>query len=318
MDWLRVTVYTTSEGIDPVTGRLYQLGITGLEIEDEKDFKDFLENNTQYWDYVDDDLIKEKEGETCVKAYVSDDINGRELLAAINGSMQELKSIDEENAFGRLEMEVESMNTEDWANNWKAYFKPLPVGDKLLICPTWETPGAEAEGRQVLWIDPGMAFGTGGHDTTRLVLEQLQRVIIPGTAMLDVGCGSGILAIAGCLLGVKTAVGVDIDKLAVKTAIENGERNGLCSPQYTVFAGDLVDKVEGQYDLITANIVADAIIALSPAVRPFLKPGGTYIVSGIIDTREDEVVAALSAAGFTVCDRHQSSGWLCLTCTAKE
>ncbi len=309
MDWTEIQIFIDAEHTDRAADIAGMTVPYGLYIEDYRD----LERDAReiaHIDLIDEELIAKDRTRSILHIYLSPEMNPAEALSFLEERLND--------AGISHTLNTKAVREEDWANNWKAYFKPLPVGDKLLICPTWETPGTEAEGRQVLWIDPGMAFGTGGHDTTRLVLEQLQRVITPGTAMLDVGCGSGILAIAGCLLGVKTAVGVDIDKLAVKTAIENGERNGLCSPQYTVFAGDLVDKVEGQYDLITANIVADAIIALSPAVRPFLKPGGTYIVSGIIDTREREVAAALSAAGFTVCDRHQSSGWLCLTCTAKE
>lgn len=162
-----------------------------------------------------------------------------------------------------------------------------------------------------------MAFGTGGHDTTRLVLSVLENVIGDGDTLLDVGCGSGILSIAALLFGARSAFGVDIDPLAVRTAIENGAENGMTAPAYTIVEGDLVDKVNGQYDVIVANIVADAIIALSPAVHPFLKEGGTYVVSGIIDSREKDVLPALDAAGFTVTARWTSNGWICLKCTTK-
>ena len=177
-----------------------------------------------------------------------------------------------------------------------------------------ETHTYIAEGRTVLNIDPGMAFGTGGHETTRLVLEAMEAVITPDTAVLDVGCGSGILSIAALLLGAQSALAVDIDALAVKTAIENGERSGLTAPRYTVVEGDLVDKVNGQFDLVVANIVADAIIMLSPAVKPFVKNDGVYIVSGIIDTREAEVVEALNRCGFVIEHRYEQRGWLCLVC----
>lgn len=187
------------------------------------------------------------------------------------------------------------------------------MGERLLICPSWETAD-NPDHRAVLSIDPGMAFGTGGHDTTRLVLETLERHIQPGDAFLDVGCGSGILSIAACLLGAGSALGVDIDALAVKTARENGELNGLTPPRYTVLQGDLTRDVTGTYPVIAANIVADAIIALSPAVPALLTEGGVYIVSGIIDTREGDVQTALADCGFTVTERHEHGGWLCLVC----
>ena len=159
-----------------------------------------------------------------------------------------------------------------------------------------------------------MAFGTGGHETTRLVLEALESQIRPGTRFLDVGCGSGILSIAALLLGASSAVGVDIDPLAVRTAREKGELNGFSEPRLTVLEGDLVDKVSGRYAVVAANIVADAIIALSKNIPPFLEPGGAYIVSGIIDTREGDVLSALAACGFTVETRLEQGGWLCMVC----
>ena len=162
MDWIKVSIFTTSEGIEPLSGRLYQLGITGLEIEDEKDFKDFLENNKQYWDYVDDELIKEKEGETEVIAYVSDNAAGHEMLMAIRNTVAEMKQLDDENEFGRLEIHIDNMKEEDWANNWKKYFHPLEVGEKILIKPEWEELKDNTD-RIVFNINPGMSFGTGEH-----------------------------------------------------------------------------------------------------------------------------------------------------------
>ena len=214
------------------------------------------------------------------------------------------------------EVVAQTVNEEDWANNWKKYFKPLPVGEKLLICPSWEQTD-NPEGRAVLSIDPGMAFGTGGHDTTRLVLETLEQYVTEGCDFLDVGCGSGILSIAACLLGAGRAVGIDIDALAVKTAIENGELNGLTSPRYEIRLGDLAKDVSGRFPVIAANIVADAIIMLSPAIPALLAENGVYIVSGIIDTREQDVLTALDKCGFTVAERREHGGWLCMVCKRK-
>ena len=199
---------------------------------------------------------------------------------------------------------------EDWENNWKQYFHPIPVGNKLLIRPTWEDE-FDPQGRAVLNIEPGLAFGTGTHETTRLCLETLENYIKPGVTVLDIGCGSGILAIASLLLGAEKAVGVDIDALAVKTAKENGEVNNLYEPEYTVFQGNLTDKVEGKFDVVVANIVADVIIMFCADVAKFMKDCGVFITSGIIDTREQDVIDAFDKYGFKIKARHTKGGWVC-------
>lgn len=320
MNWIRVSIYTTSEGIEPVSGRLYQLGIAGLEIEDEQDFKDFLENNKQYWDYVDDDLIKEKEGETQVKAYVSDDASGRELLLAIKSTLQELKAIDEDNEFGRLEIEVDNMTEQDWANNWRQYFHPIEIGEKLMIKPEWEEL-SEPTDRIIFNIEPGMSFGTGSHYTTQLCLEALEQYIKPGIKMLDLGCGSGILSIISLLLGADEAVAVDIDPNAVDTAYQNAARNGVGKEKYTVLAGNVVtdadiqDKIsKNKYEVVAANIVADVIIGLAPKAREYMKEGGVFITSGIISDRIDDVKAALIENGFEIKEINQRKDWASIIC----
>lgn len=319
MDWIKVSIYTTSEGIEPVSGRLYQLGITGIEIDDEKDFKDFLENNKQYWDYVDEELVKEKEGETKVSAYVSDNPSGYEMLTAIKSSMAELKSLDEENEFGRLETECSTLNEEDWANNWKKYFHPMEIGEKILIKPEWEELTQDTD-RIVFNINPGMTFGTGSHYTTQLCIENLEKYITDGSTMLDLGCGSGILSIISLLLGASDAVAVDIDPNAVDIAYQNAERNNVDKSKYHVYSGNILtdeelqSKIGGKYDVVAANIVADVIIGLTPKAREYMKDGGVFITSGIIEDRVDDVKAALEQNGFTIVDIKQRKDWVSIVC----
>lgn len=320
MDWIRVTIYTSPDGIEAVTGRLYRLGIMGLEIEDEKDFKDFLENNKQYWDYVDEELLKEKHKETCVKAYVSDDVNGRELLLAIEGSMRELKASDENGEFGTLKVEADGINTEDWANNWKQYFHPMEVGEKLLIKPMWEDLDKPTD-RLVFNINPGMSFGTGSHYTTQLCIEAIEKYIKPGDKMLDLGCGSGILSIISLMLGASEAVAVDIDPNAADTAYENADMNNIDRSHYKVLTGNVVTDPDVQeeisknrYEVVAANIVADVIIGLAPKAREYMKEGGVFITSGIISDREEDVKNALSENGFEIVSVQRRKDWVSIVC----
>lgn len=320
MDWIKVTIYTSAEGIEGVTGRLYQLGITGLEIEDEQDFLEFLENNKQYWDYVDEDLMKQKHTETKVSCYVSNDMNGNELLIAIRDSMKEMKDLDDDNSYGRLEVEIENTSTEDWANNWKKYFHPMEVGEKILIKPEWEEL-TEPTDRLVFNINPGMSFGTGSHYTTQLCIEALEKYIKPGIKMLDLGCGSGILSILSLMLGAKEAVAVDIDPNAVDTAYENAQMNNIGREHYKVLSGNVVTDKEIQdiisqdkYEVVAANIVADVIMGLAPKAREYMKEGGVFITSGIIEGRQDEVKEALEENGFEIVDIRNRKDWYSIIC----
>ncbi len=304
MDWVELQLRVPASDADRAADIANMVVPYGLYIEDYSDLEQGA-REIAHIDLIDEELLKKDREQAILHLYLDPEENPAEAVAFLSE-----RFTAESIPFTALQNTVSET---DWANNWKKYFKPLPVGDKLLICPTWEQPG-EVGDRAVLSIDPGLAFGTGGHDTTRLVLEELERYVTPDTDLLDVGCGSGILSIAALLLGAKTAFGIDIDPLAVKTAAENGALNGFTAPRFIAREGDLAKDVKGQYHVVAANIVADAIIALSPAVPQFLAPGGVYVVSGIIDTREAEVQAALAACGFTVKTRREHGGWLCLVC----
>ena len=304
MDWTEVKIRIPTAHTDEAAAIANMAVPYGIYIEDYSDLEQGAREIARI-DLIDEDLLARDRATSIIHLYIDPQDNPPEAVAFLRERLT---------AAGiPHEVDAETVREEDWANNWKKYFKPLPVGEKLLICPSWETAD-NPDGRKLLSIDPGMAFGTGGHDTTRLVLETLERHVTEGCDFLDIGCGSGILSIAACLLGAGSALGVDIDALAVRTAKENGELNGLVEPKYTILKGDLARDVSGKYPVIAANIVADAIIALSPAVPALLADGGVYIVSGIIDSREQDVLTALADCGFTVVERHAHGGWLCLVC----
>ena len=304
MDWTEVCIRIPAAVVDEAAAIANMVVPYGIYIEDYSDLEQGAREIARI-DLIDEDLLAKERDTALIHLYISPEENPAEAIAFLR---------ERYTAVG-IDHAVDSNNVreEDWANNWKKYFKPLPVGEKILICPSWETV-ENPEGRAVLSIDPGMAFGTGGHDTTRLVLETLEQYVTEGVDFLDVGCGSGILSIAACLLGAGRALGIDIDALAVKTAIENGLLNGLTTPKYEIRLGDLAKDVSGKFPVIAANIVADAIIMLSPAIPALLADDGVYIVSGIIDTREQDVLTALDACGFAVVERREHGGWLCLVC----
>ena len=303
-DWTELTVTVPTEKAVVAADIANMVVPYGVYIEDYSNLEE------EAWeiahiDLIDEDLLARDRTKAIIHLYISPENSPAEALAFLSERLT---------AEGIAhELGSNTVCEDDWANNWKKYFKPLRVGGKLIISPTWE-PATETDGRAVLSIDPGMAFGTGGHDTTRLVLETLERYITPDATVLDVGCGSGILSIAALLLGAQTAFGVDIDPLAVRTAVENGALNGFAPPRYTMIQGDLATAVTGRYSVVVANIVADAIILLSKDASRFMAEDGVYIVSGIIDTREQDVLTALDACGLTVTERMESGGWLCLVC----
>ncbi|MCR5480058.1 MAG: 50S ribosomal protein L11 methyltransferase [Ruminococcus sp.] len=315
MDWIETAIYTTTQGIEAVTGRLLGLGIDGFVIRDAQDFEDFLEDKDGNWDYIDDDLMGLKDCETTVTVYIPNDANAPELVSAIRAELNALKQSDEQSEFGRLECELKNIREQDWANNWKQYFKPLCVGEKLLIKPSWESV-SENETRRILEIDPAASFGTGQHNTTQLCLELLEQNISQGDSLLDLGCGSGILSIAAILLGAQKATAVDIDENSVKIATENAQKNNIPSGSYTALAGNIItdkalaEKIGTGYDIVCANIVADVLIAMSGLFAGFLKKGGKLVVSGIIEPRRDEVLEKIQASGFELVQTRQKDDWV--------
>lgn len=314
MNWVEINIFTTTEGIDAVTGSLLGLGVNGFVIKDANDFEEFLQNKEGNWDYIDDDLMGLRSCETTITAYLPENSQGADYLAAIKSELVSLKGRDVDSKFGRLEYELANVREEDWANNWKQYFKPITVGDKLLIKPSWEEVSPQ-ETRKILEIDPASSFGTGQHNTTRLCLELIEKYMNEGDRVLDLGCGSGILSIGALLLGGKECTVTDIEENAVTTAIENAGKNGISKERYTAYCGNIIsdtylrEKIGGGYDVICANIVADVLKAMAPLFRGFLKENGLLIVSGIITERRNEVIDCIVEQGFTEIEGYDKDGW---------
>ncbi len=316
MDWLELHIDTTHTGLEPVETMLSALGIDGVVIDDETEFHDFLESNRQYWDYVDEDLEASMHGKSRVTFYLPADETGFAQMGEVRLALEDLKA--RRSDCGTLLLSLENLRDEDWENNWKQYYKPMEIGQRLLVIPQWEQvdPGQ----RVPLILDPGLTFGTGSHATTRLCLTALEKTVAQGDRVLDLGCGSGILSIAALRLGASQALAVDIDDKCLDVAYENAALNGIGKDRYTVRVGDVLSdgslrrELEGGYDIVVANIVADVIIALAPLVPAMLRPGGTFLCSGIIDDRAEEVRSALEAAGWTVLETQSADGWFAYTC----
>ena len=321
--WLEVHIDTNHTGLEPVETMLSALGIDGVVIDDETEFEDFLENNRQYWDYVDEDLRQEMQGRSRITFYLEAGDEGFAKLGEVRIALEELKKTRDD--CGTLLMTLDDLEDADWENNWKQYYKPMEIGDRLLVVPEWlredlKVRAGLAAGRVALVLDPGLTFGTGSHATTRLCLTALEEAVHGGETVLDLGCGSGILSIAALRLGAASAKAVDIDDKCLTVAYENAALNGIGKDRYTVLVGDVLsngalrEALGGGYDVVVANIVADVIMGLAPMVRQFLKPGGLFLCSGIIDTRAGEVADALRQNGWEIETTRSGEGWYSYAC----
>lgn len=301
MDWIDVKISIASKDVEAASNIAQMVVPYGIYIED---YSDLVQEawNIAHIDLIDEDLLKKDKTKAYIHIYIPPDKNPKEAIAYLTERL---------NASGIANcISTDICKNEDWENNWKQYFKPLKVGEKLLIQPVWEDV-IDSGNRAVLKIEPGLAFGSGSHDTTKLCLETLEKKITHDSHVLDIGCGSGILGISSLLLGAKSATGVDIDSLAVKTAAENGRLNGFAPPRFKVYEGNLADKIQGKFNIVVANIVADVIIMFCKDVADFMTDDAVFITSGIIDTREQDVLDAFNKYGFKVLERHENSGWLC-------
>jgi ribosomal protein L11 methyltransferase len=309
--WIEVRVITKSEALEPVSGIFYGLDCKGVAIEDPNDILERAQGPLT-WDFADINVLEHKGKVAVVKAYFSEEDNIDEILKYINEKMDELKEIGIDT--GVAKVESEKMFEEDWANNWKKYYKPTKVGEKIIVKPIWEEYNPQGE-ELVIELDPGMAFGTGTHETTRMCIQSLEKYVKEDSTVFDVGCGSGILAIAAAKLGSKMAVGVDLDPVAVESAKENVGYNNLENIQ--ILYGNLVEVIDGKADIVVANIIAEVICILTEDVKRVLSNNGYFITSGIIHDRVDMVTKKLEETGFEVVEINKDGEWNCIVAKVK-
>lgn len=309
--WIEVRVITKSEALEPVSGIFYSLDCKGVAIEDPEDILG-REQGPLTWDFADINVLEHKGKVAVVKAYFAEEDNIEEILGYVNEKLVELKEMGID--LGEAKVEHEKMYEEDWANTWKQYYKPSKVGEKIVVKPIWEEY-EEKEGELVVNLDPGMAFGTGTHETTRMCIQALEKYVKEESPVFDVGCGSGILAIAAAKLGAKLAVGVDLDPVAVESSIENVGYNNLNNIE--ILHGNLVEVIDGKADIVVANILAEIICILTDDVKRVMKDGGVFITSGIIHDRVDMVCEKLEATGFEVIEKNRDGEWNCIVAKLK-
>lgn len=317
MKWNKYRLATTTEAVDLISYTLAEMGIEGIEIEDKVPLSE-EDKKRMFIDLLPD--LEEDDGKAYVSFYIEPEKDHDSTLEEVLAAVRELADFVD---IGEATIEKSQTEDIDWMNNWKKYWKPFKVDEHIIIKPTWETVEDVPEDTLVVELDPGTAFGTGTHHTTRLCITQLKKYMQPGQSILDVGCGSGILSIIALLLGAKEASATDVDVHAVEAALENAGVNGIESDVYTVLTGDVISDEnfrhtvgEHKFDMVLANIFAEIIIPLSGVVKEMMKPGALFITSGIIDEREEDVRKALTENGFEIMEVTHSGGWVSFTAKA--
>nr|UWI49054.1 50S ribosomal protein L11 methyltransferase [Clostridioides difficile] len=313
-NWIEVTIKTTTEAVEPITNILYEQGAGGAVIEDPKDFL-FQKKNELDWDYVEEEVFKKnEEDDVLIKTYVSEEKNVMEFVEIIKQKVLGLRDFGID--IGEGSVSLDQVNEADWANAWKAYYKPTKVGQKVVVKPTWEDYNMQ-EGDLIIELDPGMAFGTGTHETTSMCIRELEKYVNKDSKVFDIGCGSGILAIAASKLGAKEVVAVDLDEVAVKVAKENVIENKV-EENVSVMHGNLTDVIKDKADVIVANIIADIIKILAKDVQNFMKEDAIFISSGIILDKVEEVKESLIENGFEIVEVQKLGEWSAIVSKLKK
>ncbi|CZR97978.1 MULTISPECIES: 50S ribosomal protein L11 methyltransferase [unclassified Clostridioides] len=313
-NWIEVTIKTTTEAVEPITNILYEQGAGGAVIEDPKDFL-FQKKNELDWDYVEEEVFKKnEEDDVLIKTYVSEEKNVMEFVEIIKQKVLGLKDFGID--IGEGSVSLDQVNEADWANAWKAYYKPTKVGQRVVVKPTWEDYTMQ-EGDLIIELDPGMAFGTGTHETTSMCIRELEKYVNKDSKVFDIGCGSGILAIAAAKLGAKEVIAVDLDEVAVKVAKENVIENKV-EENVSVMHGNLTDVIKDKADVIVANIIADIIKILAKDVQNFMKEDAIFISSGIILDKVEEVKESLIENGFEIVEVQKLGEWSAIVSKLKK
>ncbi|MCC0652913.1 50S ribosomal protein L11 methyltransferase [Clostridioides sp. ES-S-0001-03] len=313
-NWIEVTIKTTTEAVEPITNILYEQGAGGAVIEDPKDFL-FQKKNELDWDYVEEEVFKKNEEDgVLIKTYVSEEKNVMEFVEIIKQKVLGLRDFGID--IGEGSVSLDQVNEADWANAWKAYYKPTRVGQKVVVKPTWEDYDMQ-EGDLIIELDPGMAFGTGTHETTSMCIRELEKYVNKDSKVFDIGCGSGILAIAAAKLGAKEVVAVDLDEVAVKVAKENVLENKV-EENVSVMHGNLTDVIKDKADVVVANIIADIIKILAKDVQNFMKEDAIFISSGIILDKVEEVKESLIENGFEIVEVQKLGEWSAIVSKLKK
>ena len=307
MKWIEIIIVTTEEASDAVSEMLVSIGAGGVAIEDPNEIKSQLENPDSL-DYADENFMNSLNGDVTIKAYFSSDTAGEGLADLIR---EKLAFISNFLDIGKGYNCMNEVDDEDWATAWKKYYKPFSISDSLVIKPSWEEY-IPKPGETIIELDPGMAFGTGTHETTKLCAQMLEKYIKPGDKAIDLGCGSGILSIVAVKLGAEHVLAADIDETAVKVTRENCEKN--CVDNKITAVKAVLDNIEKErYDIFVANIIADVIVGISAQVPDFIKKDGYFITSGIIKERKDEVVNAYLSIGFELVEAMEMGEWVAIT-----
>ncbi|WP_341877426.1 50S ribosomal protein L11 methyltransferase [Defluviitalea saccharophila] len=316
MKWVRLTISTKSEAVEAISYALTNIGIPTIEIDDPNDIALTMEKkNKTDWDYIDEELLKNKDtDEVHIKAYLPEDTPYEEKIIQIQNSLNHIKQFLD---IGKGTVKTDILHEEEWANSWKKYYKPLKIGKNILIKPSWEEYTPRDDDEVIIEMDPGMAFGTGTHETTSMCLELIEKYIAKGDVVFDIGCGSGILGIASAKLGASSVIGVDLDANAVKVAKNNVNSNNV-QHIMKLYEGNLLDVIDQKADIVVANIIADVIIELSQSVLEFLKTNGLFIASGIIRERLQDVKEAMDKNGLDIIDLYEKGSWCALAARMKE